>query len=294
MSALTDLFTAMANKIRSKTGTATTYTPLEMVSDGIDDVYAAGYDAGGGGATGIPITPSNASPVSLTSGESYEMLANGYAVSSYTNATPSNSSPVALSNDTIYKTGGAGYAIESYQNITPNANATYLYNNKIYKMGGAGYVTSNIVQITPSRTGEYFSAGAIVAMLTNGYAYNQRPSLTQYAMSDQIYAAASSTNGEVAHTWTVTDNTSGKFLVIVSGTTNCSSNQGYMGICLNGVQKNSTDYWKTSANGTSLRISSTAAVFNASTNDVITITKNWSGSHTGVYWTYTYAIYSLR
>ena len=43
MSALTDLFTDLANKIRSKTGTSTTYTPLEMVSDGIDDVYDAGY-----------------------------------------------------------------------------------------------------------------------------------------------------------------------------------------------------------------------------------------------------------
>ena len=96
MSTLTDLFSSMANKIRSKTGTQTTYTPAQMVSNGIDDVYAAGYDAAGGGATGIPVTPSNSSPVSLTNGETYEMLDDGYAISSYTNVTPSNSSPVSL------------------------------------------------------------------------------------------------------------------------------------------------------------------------------------------------------
>lgn len=45
MSALTDLFTAFANKIRSKTGGSDTYTPPEMV-DAIDDVYDAGLAAG--------------------------------------------------------------------------------------------------------------------------------------------------------------------------------------------------------------------------------------------------------
>lgn len=151
MSALTDLFTAMANKIRSKTGTATTYTPAEMVSDGIDDVYAAGYDAGGGGATGIPITPSNASPVSLTSGESYELLANGYAISSYTNLTPSNASPVSLSDDTIYKTNGTGKAIASLSDITPsNSSPVSLSSGSIYKMGGAGKAVASVTDITPS------------------------------------------------------------------------------------------------------------------------------------------------
>lgn len=45
MSALTDLFTALANKIRSKTGGSDTYTPPEMVA-AIDDVYDAGVAAG--------------------------------------------------------------------------------------------------------------------------------------------------------------------------------------------------------------------------------------------------------
>lgn len=45
MSALTDLFTALANKIRSKTGGSDTYTPPQMVN-AIDDVYDAGVAAG--------------------------------------------------------------------------------------------------------------------------------------------------------------------------------------------------------------------------------------------------------
>lgn len=159
MSALTDLFTAMANKIRSKTGTATTYTPLQMVSDGIDDVYAAGYDAGGGGAAGIPITPSNASPVSLTTGDSYEMLADGYAISSYNNVTPSNSSPVSLSNNTIYKTGGAGVAIASYSSVTPsNASPVTLSSGSIYKMGGNGKAIESYSQLSPSAIGPTYAA----------------------------------------------------------------------------------------------------------------------------------------
>ena len=174
MSALTDLFTAMANKIRSKTGTATTYTPLQMVSDGIDDVYAAGYDAGGGGATGIPITPSNASPVNLTTGDSYQMLADGYAISSYTNLTPSNSSPVSLTNNTIYKTGGAGVAIASYSSVTPsNTSPASLSSGSIYKMGGNGYAYKNQpTTIMPNNNGgATLSLGGIYRVeSTGGYA----------------------------------------------------------------------------------------------------------------------------
>lgn len=211
MSALTDLFTAMANKIRSKTGTATTYTPLQMVSDGIDDVYAAGYDAGGGGAAGIPVTPSNASPVNLTTGDSYQMLADGYAITSYTNLTPSNASPVSLSDDTIYKTNGTGKAIASLSDITPsNSSPVSLSSGSIYKMGGGGRAVAGISEITPSDltlvplqtsgiykplvsgvaiatnpqsvspspSGTAFSAG-IIKMVSNGYAYSSQPTLTE-------------------------------------------------------------------------------------------------------------------
>lgn len=181
MSALTDLFTAMANKIRSKTGTSTTYTPLQMVSDGIDDVYAAGYDAGGGGGGGgIPITPSNVSPVSLTQGESYELLANGYAITSYTNLTPSNANPVSISDGTIYKANGAGKAVASVTDITPSdSSPAAMTSGTIYKAGGAGYaIASSPTNISQSQldAGVYFSSG-IKKMAGSGYAYSSQQSL---------------------------------------------------------------------------------------------------------------------
>lgn len=148
MSALTDLFTTMANSIRGKTGTQTTYTPSEMATDGIDDVYAAGYAAGGGGGGGaVPITPSNSSPASMSANVAYEPTANGYAIESYSSVTPSDSTPAALTNGAIYKAGGAGYAI-----------------------------ASNPTSVTPSSSGEYFTSG-IKKMASSGYAYASQPTI---------------------------------------------------------------------------------------------------------------------
>ena len=180
MSALTDLFTAMANKIRSKTGTATTYTPLEMVSDGIDDVYDAGYAAGGGGGgTSTPITPSNSSPASMTTGTTYEAMGNGYAIESYSSVTPSNSSPVSLTSGSIYKMGGAGKAVASVADITPSdSSPAALTSGSIYKAGGAGYaIASSPTSVTPSSSGTYFSSG-IKKMASSGYAYSAQPKKT--------------------------------------------------------------------------------------------------------------------
>lgn len=237
MSALTDLFTALANKIRSKTGTAQTYTPLQMVSDGIDDVYAAGYDAGGGGATGIPITPSNASPVSLTTGDSYEMLADGYAIESYSSVsfdernptpvaspgmykvttggygisgyltlTPSNSAPAAISQH-MYKvnSGVTGYAIESYSSITPsNSSPISLSPNSIYKISGGGYAIESYSSITPSSSGTYFSSG-IKKMASSGYAYSSKPAKTETKLWENSSPTSNFTTTSVSLSQAITN-----------------------------------------------------------------------------------------
>ena len=222
MSALTDLFTAMANKIRSKTGTATTYTPLEMVSDGIDDVYDAGYAAGGGGATGTPITPSNSSPASMTSGTTYEAQANGYAIASYSSATPSNanpffmqedeyyklsqgwaggyligtydqitpsnSSPVSLSSGSIYKMGGAGKAVASVTDATPsNSSPVSLSSGTVYKMGGAGKAVASVTDITPSSSAPSIASGTIYKAGGGGYAIDNYTSISQAQLQSGVY-----------------------------------------------------------------------------------------------------------
>ena len=182
MSSLTDLFSAMANKIRSKTGTQTLYTPAQMVSDGIDDVYTAGYDAGGGGGgSGMPITPSNATPVSLESGEIYQPTANGYAIESYSSVTPSNSSPVSLISGSIYKAGGAGYAIASNPTtLTPsNASPPSIASNTIYKGGGSGYAISSYNSIAPSSSSPVsLSSGSIYKPSSSGYAIDSYSSIS--------------------------------------------------------------------------------------------------------------------
>lgn len=105
MSALTDLFTSFANKIRSKVGGSQTYTPLEMV-DAIDDVYDAGVASV---PTPTDITPSNASPVALAANTPVNPTAGGYAIASYQSKTPSDSNPPSVSSGAIIKASAAGY-----------------------------------------------------------------------------------------------------------------------------------------------------------------------------------------
>ena len=115
MSALTDYFTSMANKIRSKVGGSQTYTPLQMVN-AIDDVYDAG-------AASVPsptsITPSDSSPAALTANTPVTPTANGYAIaSSPTSVTPSTSGASFTAG--IKNMTGSGYAYS--QKPTPSSS----------------------------------------------------------------------------------------------------------------------------------------------------------------------------
>ena len=114
MSALTDLFTALANKIRSKTGGSATYTPPQMVN-AIDDVYAAGAAS----VTVTSITPSNTSPVFIEIGSAYKPSKKGYAIESYDNSVTQS----AMANGAYFPSGMvkmpiAGYAYSSRPQMT--------------------------------------------------------------------------------------------------------------------------------------------------------------------------------
>ena len=201
MSALTSLFTSMANKIRSKVGGSNTYTPTEMVS-AIDDVY----DAGVASAT-TPITPSNSSPASMTSGTGYKPTANGYAIasyyginpltatslvdiqnnkmykgeadcygilkSSYLSQTPSNSSPAGLRDDKFYSFTESGVAIKDFDSVTPsNVGPVSLTSGNFYKMGGSGCAIESFSTKTPSDTNPpSIASGAIIKVYGSGYFY---------------------------------------------------------------------------------------------------------------------------
>ena len=84
------------------------------------------------------ITPSNSSPVSLTSGNLYKPSAAGKAVASVTDITPSNSSPASMSTGNIYKPSTGGYAITSYPSKTPASSGTQ-FDAGMVKMSSGGY-----------------------------------------------------------------------------------------------------------------------------------------------------------
>ena len=179
MSALTDLFTAMANKIRSKTGTATTYTPSEMVSDGIDDVYDAGVAS-------VPqptnITPSNSSPVSLTANTAVKPTTNGYAIASYDNVTPS-STAVSVAADDIVKIGGSGVIVDSVPtptSITPsNSNPVPMYENTAYEPTVRGIAIADFINAVPSNSSpQSLVSGNIYKSQGNGYGIASYNSIT--------------------------------------------------------------------------------------------------------------------
>lgn len=191
MSALTDLFTSMANKIRSKTGGSGTYTPTEMVS-AIDDVYDAGY----ADAT-TPITPSNSSPASMTSGNGYKPTANGYAISSYSEITPSPwQSGTPISSGDIIRFTGDGYAVPEDEEIAPrDVEAPRLDGRTHYFVASrdGGYAVENQpVVIHPSDSNAVFLERGLNynIMYSDGYAIENQP--TALTPSDSSPASISS------------------------------------------------------------------------------------------------------
>lgn len=148
MSALTSLFTSMANKIRSKVGGSDTYTPTEMVS-AIDDVY----DAGVASAT-TPITPSNSSPASMTSGTGYKPTTNGYAIESYSDISISQGAWTLLYDGEIYKMGNTAVATlaSTIKMLTPSdASPAQIENGGYYNAMNSGYAYKTQVHLLPGR-----------------------------------------------------------------------------------------------------------------------------------------------
>ena len=168
------------------------------------------------------ITPSNSSPVTLTSGNNYQPTANGKAVASITDVTPtayycpqlvsgniytlttgsagylssvdieelipSNLSPARLSYGGTYhiRGFGGGYAIESYNNIIPtNVPPTAVSRDDICHMDDNGYVISSYSSKAPDdTTPPSVSSGEIVLMGGAGYLYASQQTTTSVTPSD--------------------------------------------------------------------------------------------------------------
>jgi len=185
MSALTDLFTAMANRIRFYTEKATRYTPSEMATGGIDDVFEAGREQ----AT-TPITPSNASPASMTSGTGYKPTANGYAIQSYYLTNPSNYSPALVFTDDMCKMMKDGHVIESYDSVTPSSSPVSVESGDIVKIGGSGVIVDSIptpTSITPDNSSPVqMTTGNEYSVSRTGYAIQSYDSITPSSTPESV------------------------------------------------------------------------------------------------------------
>lgn len=96
----------------------------------------------GGGVTPTSITPSNSSPVTLTSGEVYQPTANGKAVSSVDDLTPGNVDPPIIERGKVYKATLDGYGVRTLpESVTPSdANPPSLSNARSYNPSAVGYL----------------------------------------------------------------------------------------------------------------------------------------------------------
>lgn len=157
MSALTDLFTALANKIRSKTGGQETYTPLEMVSDGIDDVYDAGVIAG------TPTLTGDASASDVKSGKTFYGSTLTKQTGTFEADSTNNSATATTSQETKSPASGkyfANFTINPQQHsetYTPAANTSNndmgAVHNKRYVNTSGMIVPSGNKAITANGTG---------------------------------------------------------------------------------------------------------------------------------------------
>ena len=194
-------------------------------SDGYDGYSSVEVNVSGGTLTNL--TPSNASPATITSGTDYHATAGGYAIASYNNVTPSNSSPVALTSGDIDKMGGNGYAIQSYSSKTPDdSNPPSVSSGSIIKVSSySGYLyktqQSMTVDLNP-----YTNGTTRTCTMKNGVYFTSRTDGTTYASYLKGYVQNGVNHIIVNHNSgsTVTYNTSTHELSCTKGTTSQGTN----------------------------------------------------------------------
>lgn len=201
MSALTDLFSAMATKIRSKTGTATTYTPPEMVSDGIDDVYEAGV------AAGTPTLTGNATAADVVSGKTFYNTTTTKQTGSFAADTVNNSATATTSQSTKTPDSGkyfANFTINPQQHsdsFTPtadlvgaagNANDMGAVHNKRYVNTSGMIVPSGNIPLTQNDTGIDVSSYATASVSVSGTSITPSNSSPASMSSGTLYTPSAS------------------------------------------------------------------------------------------------------
>lgn len=113
-------------------------------SDGYDGYSSVEVNVSG--VTPTPITPSNASPATITSGETYTATRGGVAVEQVDSLVPSDSNPARIKGGYIYSPGSNfGYAITSQPaSKTPSdSSPASVSSGAIIKASASGYLYSS-------------------------------------------------------------------------------------------------------------------------------------------------------
>ena len=91
--------------------------------------------------TPTSLTPSNSSPATITSGQTYTATASGVAVETVDYINPLNINPAPIAENNPFIAMGAGYAIQSYSSKTPSdSSPASVSANSIIKPSSAGYL----------------------------------------------------------------------------------------------------------------------------------------------------------
>lgn len=190
-------------------------------SDGYDGYSSVEVNVAG--VTPTPITPSNASPVALTSGNAVTPSANGYAIESFYTITPSDVTPILLTSGNIYKMSGSGKAVASVTSKTPSdSSPASIPGGTIIKASSSGYLYSSSGlgkrksgTFTSSTSSQTINLGfqpkyiliMSTALTTNIYDYS-------YSSTKGIYATANAGATE----YTISGNTSNNHISAITST----------------------------------------------------------------------------
>lgn len=281
MSALTDLFTAFANKIRSKTGGSDTYTPPQMVN-AIDDVYQAGVDAG--------TTPTQTKTVTAGTTATTVTPDTGYALSSVTvNPTPSQSKSATPSTTAQTITPDSGKLLSSVsvsaiqtqtKSATPSTSAQTITpdSGKYLTSVSVGAISTQTKSVTPSTTSQTVT-----------------PDSGKYLTSVSVGAISTETKTQAAGTSNIdVTPTSGKYLTKVTITP--QQHSGYYPSSSTNITSNGTSDLGVSHNYRYIKVNVTPSLQsksagpNVSTNKTVSPDSGYDGlsqvtitplSHTG-------------
>lgn len=142
-----------------------------------------------------PLTPSNSSPATITSGATYTATTGGKAVETITNVTPS-STPTSVSTDDVVHIGGSGVIVDAVK--TEQTKSTTATTTQQTVTPDTGYTLSSVT-VNPQQHSTSYTPAANTAQNDMGAIHNYRYVNTSGLINT---ADATATQGDILATKT--------------------------------------------------------------------------------------------